>query len=117
MPNVPVPIQESWQRHSVHVPALLSPSSVLDFRRRLGLTQAQLGRMLGVHAMTVSKWERGTVAPTHYNLQQLHLVELGSRGLDKTDYGRLHGWLALGLPVVALAFLVDRGQRRAKGAT
>jgi DNA-binding transcriptional regulator YiaG len=28
-------------------------------RARLGLTQAQLAAELGVHAMTVSKWETG----------------------------------------------------------
>jgi DNA-binding transcriptional regulator YiaG len=28
-------------------------------RARLGLTQAQLATELGVHAMTVSKWETG----------------------------------------------------------
>lgn len=117
MPDDRVPVQKRRQRHLVHVPALLNHSSIRDFRRRLGLTQDQLGRMLGVHAMTVSKWERGTTAPTHYNMQQLHLAELGSRDLDKVAYGKLHEWLALGLSVVALAFLVDRGQRRAKGAT
>lgn len=32
-------------------------------RRRAGLTQARLARLLGVHPITVSKWERGVLAP------------------------------------------------------
>jgi len=32
-------------------------------RRRAGLTQARLARLLGVHPITVSKWERGLLAP------------------------------------------------------
>jgi molybdopterin-binding protein len=32
-------------------------------RRRAGLTQVRLARLLGVHPITVSKWERGLLAP------------------------------------------------------
>lgn len=32
-------------------------------RARLGVSQRDLGELLGVHAMTVSKWERGLLAP------------------------------------------------------
>ena len=32
-------------------------------RRRAGLTQARLARLLGVHPITVSKWERGVLRP------------------------------------------------------
>lgn len=37
-----------------------------DFKRlrsRLGFTQSQFARVLGVHPLTVSRWERGQVAP------------------------------------------------------
>jgi len=32
-------------------------------RRRAGLTQTRLARLLGVHPITVSKWERGVLRP------------------------------------------------------
>lgn len=35
---------------------------VFDKRAKLGLTQAQLAAVLGVHAVTISKWERGVLA-------------------------------------------------------
>jgi DNA-binding transcriptional regulator YiaG len=39
--------------------ALVEPSEFRRIREALKLTQAQLAAELGVHAMTVSKWERG----------------------------------------------------------
>lgn len=39
------------------------PGGVAELRRRLGLTQGKLAELLGVHAMTVSKWERGLLFP------------------------------------------------------
>ena len=32
-------------------------------RKKLGLSQAALARLVGAHAMTVSKWERGVALP------------------------------------------------------
>jgi len=41
---------------------VMTKHEVLRLRRRMKLTQAQLAEEMGVHAMTVSKWERGTIA-------------------------------------------------------
>lgn len=35
------------------------PDSVRKLRKRYGLTQAELGDLLGCHSMTISRWERG----------------------------------------------------------
>ena len=32
-------------------------------RKRLGYSQAALGRALDVHSLTISRWERGAVTP------------------------------------------------------
>jgi putative transcriptional regulator len=39
---------------------------VAAVRKSLGLSQAEFGQLLGVHFITVSKWERGLAAPTPY---------------------------------------------------
>lgn len=33
-------------------------------RQSLGLTQAQLARLLGIHPVTISTWERGKTVPS-----------------------------------------------------
>lgn len=43
---------------------LLTPREIADLRRRLGYTQAELETILNSGAKTVTRWERGTVAPT-----------------------------------------------------
>jgi molybdopterin-binding protein len=47
-------------------------------RRRLGLTQAKLAELTGVHAMTVSKWERGVLAPNAHQRAILRSLEAAS---------------------------------------
>jgi len=46
-------------------------------RRKLWLTQAQLGLLLGVHEMTVSRWERAsrTEEPSPYQTALLQAFE------------------------------------------
>lgn len=39
---------------------------VRALRERLGLSQKELAELVGVHAMTVSKWERGVLAPADH---------------------------------------------------
>jgi DNA-binding XRE family transcriptional regulator len=36
-------------------------NEVRRVRQRLGVTQGELAQMLGVHPVTVSKWERGAL--------------------------------------------------------
>ena len=39
------------------------PQKILQIRKRLGLSQAGLGELLGVAGNTVARWERGELAP------------------------------------------------------
>jgi len=41
---------------------LLAPDDIVGLRKKYGLTQAQLERLIGAGAKTVVRWERGTVA-------------------------------------------------------
>lgn len=48
--------------------------SVKSSRTRLGLSQKQLGELLGVHVMTVSKWERGVLEPSEHHKRLLRAL-------------------------------------------
>jgi transcriptional regulator with XRE-family HTH domain len=37
----------------------MSPKEAKRIRKKLGLTQVELAKKLGLHFMTISKWERG----------------------------------------------------------
>ena len=42
----------------------MTPEAINELRTRLGLTQKELATRLKVDAITVSRWERGSQAPT-----------------------------------------------------
>lgn len=42
----------------------MTPTEVSAVRTQLNLSQVQLAQLLGVHPLTVSKWERGLLVPT-----------------------------------------------------
>ena len=44
---------------------------IKEARNKLGLTQAQLARQVGVNSQTVWAWEAGRVKPTHEHLEEL----------------------------------------------
>jgi len=53
---------------------------VRRIRRRLGLSQRELAELVGSHAMTVSKWERGVLKPGERNER---LLRAFSRAADR----------------------------------
>jgi len=66
-------------------------SAIAEQRRARGLTQAKLAEMIDLEQEAVSRWERGTRAPTLHRLQQLsdalecsvdQLLQRGSTRLD-----------------------------------
>lgn len=46
------------------MPHTLTPESIRDLRRRLGLTQTAFAALIGCHWLTVSFWETGRRHPT-----------------------------------------------------
>ncbi len=53
-----------------------------NLRTRLSLSQGQLAELVGVHAMTVSKWERGVLAPNPHQQRMLASFHAaGERGV------------------------------------
>lgn len=58
-------MDDSQRRASAVIRAedgLLTPDEIVELRRKYGLTQAQLERLIGAGAKTVVRWEKGTVA-------------------------------------------------------
>jgi molybdopterin-binding protein len=61
-------------------------------RERLGLSQKELGELVGAHAMTVSKWERGVLAPSAHQRQILRaLASAAAGGLRASPAGKGRG--------------------------
>jgi molybdopterin-binding protein len=58
-------------------------------RVRLNLSQKELGELLGVHVMTVSKWERGVLEPSAHQKRILRaLGDAAESGLRASPQGR-----------------------------
>lgn len=56
---------ESFRRAAAVIRAedgLLAPDEIIGLRKKYGLTQAQLERLIGAGEKTVVRWERGSVA-------------------------------------------------------
>lgn len=77
-----------------------TPKSV---REDLGLSQAQLAALIGVHDQTVSKWERGILEPTSYQQALLHALRAGHR---KAPRMIVADWLKTNGPLATLAMLL-----------
>ncbi|PYM27936.1 MAG: transcriptional regulator [Candidatus Rokuibacteriota bacterium] len=60
----------------------MTPGAVRSLRKQLGLTQAAFAALLGVHKITVAKWEAGTkgMSATTKRLLQI-LAQQGAQAL------------------------------------
>lgn len=65
--------------------------------------------MLGVHTMTISKWEQGKAEPAPYHVQQISLLHLGLPVLSRDERLVVKRLLAMGSGVGALSLVVMRG--------
>lgn len=71
------------QALALRTPKAPTPGYIRTLREALGLTQAALAERLGVDAMTVSRWERGTVKPRASAVKAMDKLrrESGRRGV------------------------------------
>jgi DNA-binding transcriptional regulator YiaG len=84
----------------------VTPAQLSELRNRLGLSQAQLAELLGVHPLTVSKWERGLLQPSPY--QESLLDSFAKARKANKDIGKeaKEALLAAGV-IVALVILLN----------
>jgi len=82
---------------------------VLQVRTGLGLGQIQFAQLLGVHPITVSKWERGISAPTPY--QEAFIESFRQAAQDKAVRERV-GKLLVKAGIIAVMFLLLKAAAR-----
>ncbi len=65
-PSLPDPLIAAYDVYRTRH-GLLTPEQVHDFRRSLGLTQQELGLLIGVSYVTLSRYERGALQDQKHN--------------------------------------------------
>ncbi len=61
----------------------MEPKQVIALRKKLGITQAELARRLGVNRAAVNQWEHGTQRPLAMAVKFMALLlELHERGIE-----------------------------------
>lgn len=63
----------------------MTGAEVSQTRTKLGLTQVQLASLLGVHPLTVSKWERGVSGPSPHQEALLNSFQKATK--SQVDIG------------------------------
>ncbi len=78
----------------------MDPNAIFQLRSDLGLSQVQFGQLFGTHFMTVSKWERGVLGPSDY---QMVLMEQFRKTADqkKAQAQEQLGKILVGAGVIA----------------
>jgi transcriptional regulator with XRE-family HTH domain len=65
----------------------MTTTEIVSIRSSLKMTQGQLAQLLGVHSLTVSKWERGLLRPTPH--QQAILRAAAAAAQRTPDVGSI----------------------------
>jgi putative transcriptional regulator len=64
---------------------VVQKDGIANLLKRLGLNQTEFGNLFGVHPMTVSKWERGTLFPNHYQFALMQEFAQAARNKEVCD--------------------------------
>jgi putative transcriptional regulator len=89
----------------------MTHDQILALRTALGLSQVQFAQLFGVHFMTVSKWERGVVVPSPYQvalMEQFAKTAAAKQELAKQQVKNL----LVGAGVVAALFFLLSGAKK-----
>jgi transcriptional regulator with XRE-family HTH domain len=90
---------------------------IARIRADLGMTQEQLARLLGVHGLTVSRWERGKLRPNPHQEAILRAAEEAARrrpGVGSAVIGALVG-AGVGLALFHVLSAAFAGTPRVRG--
>ena len=81
-----------------------TPNVTKSSREALGLSQVQFAQILGVHPLTISKWERGVNVPPAYYEALCKQFQVAAKSKEVRD--QLEGALIGAGVIVALALLL-----------
>lgn len=87
----------------------MKPAEIRSIREKLFLTQDQLAQLLGVHSMTISKWERGLLQPSPHNLALITSFQRASR--RNTSVGVVAAKLLMSEGISAALYHILRTER------
>lgn len=77
--------------------------NISKLRKDLNLNQTQFGNLFGVHSMTVSKWERGILIPSDYQIALMQEFKVSAK---ESEVAKTLGAILLGAGVVAALYLL-----------
>jgi transcriptional regulator with XRE-family HTH domain len=80
----------------------VNPPEIKSVREKLGLGQAEFAQLLGVHALTVSRWERGMLTPTPH--QQAFIASFNRASTSEENIGSKVGALLVSAGVVVALY-------------
>ena len=88
----------------------MNASNIKAIREALGLNQLQFAQLLGVHPMTVSKWEREAALPTDY--QAAFLSQFQAAAKNKIDTDNLKNVLIVAGVIAALVLIFQTASKK-----
>jgi DNA-binding transcriptional regulator YiaG len=87
----------------------VNASDINSIREALGLSQLQFAQLLGVHPITVSKWERDIAAPTDYQVAFLSQFQAAVKNKIKSD--ELKNLLIVAGVIAALVLIFNTAKK------
>ncbi|MCB9760761.1 MAG: helix-turn-helix domain-containing protein [Alphaproteobacteria bacterium] len=80
------------------------PGQIRELRISLGFTQGQFAQLLGVHSLTVSKWERGLLSPSPRQVALMNSFQTAT--VNQPDIGTVVAGLLVGAGISAALFFI-----------
>lgn len=80
---------------------------ITTLRRSLGLSQVEFGQLFDAHSMTVSKWERGLLRPTAYQIALMRQFQVTADAKQDLSREQVKNLLVGAGVVAALVWLLN----------
>ncbi len=84
----------------------MNASQIAGLRHSLGLSQVEFGQLFGTHFMTVSKWERGVLKPTAYQVALMNQFQATANAKKEQAQEQVKSLLIGAGVVAALVWLL-----------